>query len=37
VKFYASDDAKRKPEDLCTCGSGKIFSVCHGDDLRISK
>ena len=37
VKLYASDDAKRKPEDLCTCGSGKIFSVCHGDDLRISK
>ena len=36
VKLYALDDAKRGANDLCTCGSGKLFSACHGDELKIS-
>jgi uncharacterized protein len=37
MKLHASDDAKRKPVDLCTCGSGKVFNVCHGEENRVSE
>ena len=28
---YATEDAARGRNDLCSCGSGRKFKRCHGD------
>ena len=30
VRLYAGEDAARGPEEPCTCGSGRMWSTCHG-------
>ena len=30
VELYASRDAKRGRNELCTCGSGRKWKQCHG-------
>ena len=29
-EWYAAGDARRKPDDPCTCASGRPWSECHG-------
>ena len=36
VQLYASDDARRGRNDLCTCGSGQKWKNCHGDAERVA-
>jgi uncharacterized protein len=31
MRVYASDDATRSRNDVCSCGSGRKFKRCHGD------
>jgi uncharacterized protein len=31
MEMIAIDDARRDPDQLCPCGSGKKFRVCHGN------
>jgi uncharacterized protein len=33
----AVEDARRDPENPCTCGSGKQFQFCHGDNHPAPK
>ncbi len=28
--WYATRDARRAPDEPCTCGSGRAFARCHG-------
>jgi uncharacterized protein len=30
MELYASEDAKRGRNDLCSCGSGQKWKRCHG-------
>ena len=31
MRWYAGQDAERGRNDPCSCGSGKKFKRCHGD------
>jgi uncharacterized protein YecA (UPF0149 family) len=32
--LYGTEDARRGRNDPCTCGSGRKWKHCHGDQLR---
>jgi hypothetical protein len=34
---YAADDAARGRNDLCSCGTGRKFKRCHGDQPLPTK
>lgn len=36
MRWVASEDSKKGLNEKCTCGSGKIFRLCHGDISQIS-
>jgi uncharacterized protein len=36
TELYAAEDARRGRNDPCTCGSGRKWKVCHGDQLRAA-
>ncbi len=35
MALYATEDAKRKRNDPCTCGSGRKWKRCHGGPLIV--
>ena len=36
MDLYAAEDARRGRNDPCTCGSGRKWKLCHGDQLRAA-
>jgi uncharacterized protein len=36
TELYAAEDARRGRNDPCTCGSGRKWKLCHGDQLRAA-
>ena len=36
TELYAAEDARRGRNDPCTCGSGRKWKLCHGDQLRAT-
>jgi uncharacterized protein len=34
--WYAAQDARRRPDDPCSCGGGRPFAQCHGAPSRPS-
>jgi uncharacterized protein len=34
---YASRDARRGPNDPCTCGSGRKWKRCHGNAVVLGE
>ena len=37
MELYASEDARRGRNDLCTCGSGQKWKRCHGATLEAER
>jgi uncharacterized protein len=34
AEHYAAEDARRGRNEPCTCGSGRKWKLCHGDQVR---
>jgi uncharacterized protein len=34
AELYAAEDARRGRNEPCTCGSGRKWKLCHGDQAR---